>query len=199
MKCEVLRLPAMEKMDLLVAHLGQLLQATGKSGGESSAVKSDRLQQGLNEETGSGGRQGVRSFSLAPLLVGEPSGIQPEIPLQSTEGAFGRSQQFGQDFRPLRMELPLFAGENPDGWVYRIERYFLLMHMNNSIIGLDGDALTWFQWENQRRPISSWVHLKQQLLLRFRSSPVGSVSEELLSVTQITTVRDYRHRWEMLA
>ena len=85
-----------------------------------------------------------------------------------------------------------------------MERYFLLMHMNEqqmlvtTIIGLDGDALTWFQWENQRQPITSWVNLKQQLL-RFRSLPVGSVSEKMLSVTQLTTVQDYRHRWELLA
>ena len=86
-----------------------------------------------------------------------------------------------------------------------MERYFLLMHMNEqqmlvtTIIGLDGDALTWFQWENQRRPITSWLNLKQQLLLHFRSSPVGSVLEEMLFVTQTTTVRDYRHPWELLA
>lgn len=48
------------------------------------------------------------------------------------------------------MELPVFGGENPDGWVYQNERYFLLMHINEqqmletTIIGLDGDALTWF-------------------------------------------------------
>ena len=102
------------------------------------------------------------------------------------------------------MELPVFGGENPDGWVYQKERYFLLMHINEqqmletTIIGLDGDALTWFQWENQRQPITSWVNLKQQLL-RFRSLPVGSVSEKMLSVTQLTTVQDYRYRWELLA
>lgn len=43
------------------------------------------------------------------------------------------------------------------------------------------------------------MNLKQQLLLHFRSSPVGSVLEEMLFVTQTTTVRDYRHPWELLA
>ena len=74
---------------------------------------------------------------------------------------WGVAQPTGQDFRPPRMELPLFSGDNPDGWVYKTERYFLLMHLTEAqmletaIIGLDGDALTWFQWENQRRPITS--------------------------------------------
>ena len=68
----------------------------------------------------------------------------------------------GRDYKPLRMELPLFSGDNPDYWVYRVERYFLLSKMTETqmfkvaVIGLEGDALTWFQWENQKRPITSW-------------------------------------------
>uniref|UniRef100_A0A803P2L5 Retrotransposon gag domain-containing protein n=1 Tax=Cannabis sativa TaxID=3483 RepID=A0A803P2L5_CANSA len=96
-------------------------------------------------------------------------------------------------------------GDNPKGWVYRAERYFLIcrltepMMLETAIVGLDGDALTWFQWENQRRPINSWETLKHLLLHRFRAVPIGSPSEEFLSITQTSTVRDYRLKWEALA
>ncbi|XP_062088275.1 uncharacterized protein LOC133794862 [Humulus lupulus] len=102
------------------------------------------------------------------------------------------------------MELSLFSGDNQDGWIFRVERYFLLNRLSEAhmleatIIGLEGDALSWFQWENQRRPITSWMTLKT-LLLRFRTVPVGSTTEEWLSVTQDSTVKEYCVRWEALA
>ena len=57
MKAEVLRLPAMEKkMDFLVAHLAQLLQASGKPTVGSPAVDADRQRRTV-EEQGSPGDQ----------------------------------------------------------------------------------------------------------------------------------------------
>ena len=34
-------------------------------------------------------------------------------------------------------------------------------------INLDGEALAWFQWEESRSPIQSWVEFKGRLLDRF--------------------------------
>uniref|UniRef100_A0A803PBL9 RNA-directed DNA polymerase n=1 Tax=Cannabis sativa TaxID=3483 RepID=A0A803PBL9_CANSA len=76
------------------------------------------------------------------------------------------------NFRPPRMELPVFSGDNPEGWI------------------LPGRT---------RRPITSWATLKQLLLHRFRVVPIDSLSEEFLSLSQTSTVRDYRLRWEASA
>ncbi|XP_062108212.1 uncharacterized protein LOC133819070 [Humulus lupulus] len=201
MKTEVLRLPAMEKkMDFLVAHLAQLLQASGKPTGGSMTMESDRQRRTMEEEHSPGGQ----NFSPTPPIIGEPSSQPHDQQQPSSEPPFA-GQTFSHDYRPPRIELPLFSGDNPDSWVYRTERYFLLMHLTEpqmletAIIGLDGDALTWFQWENQRRPITSWATLKRLILLRFRAAPIGSLSEELLSIIQTSTVKDYRVRWEVLA
>ena len=80
-------------------------------------------------------------------------------------------QFMGRDYKTPRLDLPLFSGDNPDGWIFRAERYNLLNRLSEehmleaAIIGLEGDALTWFQWEHQRRPILSWATLKQLILL----------------------------------
>ena len=158
LKQEVLRLPAMEKkMDYLVAHLTALMQAQGVQQTDLSGSSRDR-----------GSRAGDEGPSRDPVT--RPSAIpsppvqldaSPPPPPMTTMDAGQLEHSMGLDFRPLRMELPLFSGENPDGWVYRIERYFLLtrmtetMMLETAIVSLDGDALTWFQWENQRRPITS--------------------------------------------
>lgn len=147
MKAEVLRLPAMEKkMDFLVAHLAQLLQASGKPIVGSPAMDADRQRRTVEEQ----GSPGDQNFTPAPSIIGEHSSHQSDQQRPNTEPLLA-GQNGGLDYRPPRMELPLFSGENPDSWVYRTERYFLLMHLTEpqmletAIIGLDGDALTWFQ------------------------------------------------------
>lgn len=46
-----------------------------------------------------------------------------------------------------RMDMPLFAREDPNGWVFRVERYFLFYRMTNNEkiqaveMAIKGDAL----------------------------------------------------------
>ena len=49
------------------------------------------------------------------------------------------------------MEMPVFSGDNPDWWVFRAERYFIVNQLAKREklvavgVSLDGDALSWFQ------------------------------------------------------
>lgn len=96
-----------------------------------------------------------------PAGHGEPS-------LSQTTMA-GESILMGQrlETRLRRLELPLFDGTNPDGWVCQAERYFMMHQMSDqerlaaSIINLDSDSLSWFQWEDSRRAMPSWGELKR--------------------------------------
>ncbi|PON36534.1 hypothetical protein PanWU01x14_327570 [Parasponia andersonii] len=47
-------------------------------------------------------------------------------------------------------------------------------------IRMGGEALTWFQWEDGRRPICSWDELKSMFLEQFRSSQDGTICEKFL-------------------
>ena len=57
-----------------------------------------------------------------------------------------------------KLDLPVFEGQNPDGWILRAERYFSFYRLGEdekleaAVVSLDGDALLWYQWEHQRRP-----------------------------------------------
>ena len=178
------RLPELEKkVEFLVAHISQLLQTTQNVGVASTSAADDRHKRAIDGDS-----------SASHPLPAAPSPVRPQ-PSRSPEPPITQSDlNHSRDFRPPRIELPLFFGDNPDGWVFRVERFYLLNRLSEAemleaaIIGLDGDALTWFQWENSRRRITSWALLKHLLLLRFRSTPVGSSTEELLSVKQETTV-----------
>lgn len=54
------------------------------------------------------------------------------------------------DWRRVRkLEIPVFSGENPDGWLYHAERYFEVNGLTEkeklNVVGinLDGEALSW--------------------------------------------------------
>ena len=55
------------------------------------------------------------------------------------------------EVRTRKLELPLFDGDNPDGWIYRAERYFAMLQFTEAKkitatgICMEGKALTWFQ------------------------------------------------------
>ena len=62
-----------------------------------------------------------------------------------------REGDWKYDGRGRRLEMPVFDGKNPDGWVLRAERFFNMNRLNEAekmdaaMINLDGDALAWFQ------------------------------------------------------
>ncbi|XP_062073590.1 uncharacterized protein LOC133777856 [Humulus lupulus] len=195
LRADTQRIPELEKkVEFLVAHITQLLQSTQRPGMASTSAADDRQKKAVDGDS-----------SSSHPATGAPSAMHPP-PTPSTGQPFTHPDlQQSRDFRPPRIELPLFAGENPEGWVFRVERFFLLNRLSEAEmleaakIGLDGDALTWFQWENSHRQITSWALLKHLLMVRFRFAPVGSSTEELLSVKQESTVRAYRLQWEALA
>ena len=48
--------------------------------------------------------------------------------------------------------MPIFEGEDPMGWLTKIEKYFRLQAVREEdkleavMIAMDGEALGWFQW-----------------------------------------------------
>ena len=55
-----------------------------------------------------------------------------------------------------RLEMPIFEGWNPEGWIFCIEQFFQGHGMTEgeklvaATISLDGEALAWFQCEDGR-------------------------------------------------
>lgn len=78
-----------------------------------------------------------------------------------------------EDWAALRwrqVECPIFGGDDPDGWLFRMEQFFSINRCSDkeklitSGIWLEGDALLWFQWQNGRRPFHNWSEFRVALL-----------------------------------
>ncbi|XP_074324569.1 uncharacterized protein LOC141661456 [Apium graveolens] len=101
-----------------------------------------------------------------------------------------------------QLELPVFEGVNPEGWLFRAERYFELNNLSptekirSAVICLEGEALSWYYYEDSRRPFCSWEDFRKQLIERFQSTQEGAFQDQLFSLQQITTVREYRRQFE---
>ena len=114
----------------------------------------------------------------------------------------------GEEFSPVRrkqLDCPLFSGMDPDGWLFRMNQYFSINRFSEKEklmaagVALEGDALSWFQWQNQRRPFITWTDFKVALLQRFRSSQEGNLCERFLAIRQTGTVAEYRRNFEVSA
>lgn len=97
--------------------------------------------------------------------------------------------------------MPIFNGEDPDGWIMRVERYFAFYHLMEMemleavVVALDGDAQRWYQWENRRHPVWMWADLKKVLLRQFRPNSGGSLYEQWLATNQTSTVSEYQRKF----
>lgn len=122
------------------------------------------------------------------------------------EQGFAGGFRGGGNWRTKKLDLPIFSGNNPDGWIIRAERFFQFYRLTEeeqveaAVVSMDGDALLWYQWENRRRPISRWSEMKAMILRQFRSTALGSLQEQWLSLHQEGGVQEYRRRFiELLA
>lgn len=67
-----------------------------------------------------------------------------------------REDRYRRDERAKRVEVPYFMGEDPYGWVYRVERYFEINRIpdeekvDTAVVCLEGKALNWYQWWESR-------------------------------------------------
>lgn len=56
----------------------------------------------------------------------------------------------GGGWRAKKLDLPLFNGLNPDGWIIRAERFFSFYYLTElerveaAVVSLEGDALLWY-------------------------------------------------------
>lgn len=104
-----------------------------------------------------------------------------------------------------RLELPMFSGEDPLGWVFRVERFFRMSNisaeekLDAATVALEGKALSWFLWVESRRPWRNWTDLKRELITRFHPSLSGDQYEKLMVLKQSTTVAEYREQFEAIS
>lgn len=127
--------------------------------------------------------------------------------------------RFGRDLRPespphhrgrvehwgRRLEMPLFIGADPKGWVFRADRYFTVNEVEEeervvvALVCMEGRALGWFQWADTQDPFRSWRDVRAAVLRRFGQMGEGHRAEQLMALRQKSTVADFRDEFEARA
>ena len=101
--------------------------------------------------------------------------------------------------------MPLIDGRDPDGWIFRAERYFSMNGLTDvekvdiAAVCLEGPALSWFQWEEKWRRVRTWEDFKLLLQSRFRPTQKGSVEKRFLALWQRGSISEYHQNFETFA
>lgn len=64
---------------------------------------------------------------------------------------------------------------------------------------LKGEALSWYRWRKKRQAFRRWAEFQSEVLKQFPASQDRTPYEELLSLRQVNSVRNYRLRFEVLS
>lgn len=97
-----------------------------------------------------------------------------------------------------RLNLHRFNGEDLEGWLMEAEKRLMLYLLSEedkieaAVVFLDGEALLWYQWDDQQNPIKDWQDLKSLLLRKFKLSDVGDHYEHQMTVDQGGKMADCR-------
>lgn len=65
-----------------------------------------------------------------------------------------------------------------------------------AIISLEGDALAWYPWSENRQKITDWNNLKIRIFVHFRPSHEGGLCVRFLSIKQEGTMAEYCQTFE---
>ena len=99
----------------------------------------------------------------------------------------------------------MFHGEDAQGWVERIERYFQIRGappeewLTAAKVAMEGQALTWYHWWEASTAIYPWPRFREAVVKRFQPEVAWDPYSALLALKQEGTVREYRDKFEALS
>ncbi|KAJ0828513.1 putative nucleotidyltransferase, Ribonuclease H [Helianthus annuus] len=107
--------------------------------------------------------------------------------------------------RPPKIQLPMFDGTNPLGWIFQAENYFTYYQIppqeriTLTAFHFVGDALTWYQNQSTNGLLGNWPAFKRSVELRFGPSTFDNHEATLFKLQQKTTVPEYQTEFERLS
>ena len=96
-----------------------------------------------------------------------------------------------------KLEMLVFSGSNPFGWIAQVERYFCfgqfhgLERLQMVSMSLEGPVLNWFNAETENDPFTDWHQFKCRLVARFRRGMEEEPGKRLVSLRQTGSIADY--------
>uniref|UniRef100_A0A1J3JNV3 Transposon Ty3-G Gag-Pol polyprotein n=1 Tax=Noccaea caerulescens TaxID=107243 RepID=A0A1J3JNV3_NOCCA len=103
-----------------------------------------------------------------------------------------------------KIDLPVFEGHMPYGWLCRVERYFRVGQYSEAeklelvSLSLEGRVLNWFEGKMVDHPFTDWSQFKECMLARFVVSLDDEPGKRLCSLLQTGTIQDYISEFEEL-
>ncbi|PNX93254.1 Ty3/gypsy retrotransposon protein, partial [Trifolium pratense] len=103
-----------------------------------------------------------------------------------------------------KVELPVFNGEDPAGWISRAEVYFRVQNTRSEIkvnlaqLCMEGPTIHFFNSLINENENLDWEQLKQELLERYGGHGDGDVYEQLTELRQKGNVDEYINDFEYL-
>ena len=131
-----------------------------------------------------------------PFALAETSHNQP---LPNT------NNYLDQNHAHLKLSFPKFNGDDPTGWIFKVEQYFVFnnvapdQQVQLASFHLEGITLQWLRWLTMFRGPLNWSELSKALLLRFGPIDYEDPSEALTPHKQTSTVATYQETFEMLS
>lgn len=104
-----------------------------------------------------------------------------------------------------KVELPLFDGSQPYGWIARVERFFRVgnivgdarLHLIS--VSLEGPVLNWYNGEMEVEPFTDWEQFKRRMINRFCGSLEEEPGKRFFTIKQTGSIQDYVNEYEELA
>lgn len=103
------------------------------------------------------------------------------------------------------MDLPMYDGQNPDDWIYRMEKCFSVNQIPESerleraLACMTSCAVTWLRITQDREDLRDWRDFKDKLKKRFRPTRGGIAVAQMLKLKQTGCVDEYREQFEELS
>ncbi|XP_078442298.1 uncharacterized protein LOC144711996 [Wolffia australiana] len=104
-----------------------------------------------------------------------------------------------------KMEAPKFRGDDVEGWVRGMERFFQVQEVleedriDVAMANLEGEALQWYLWTTDRYTFTGWNDFKIQIGRRFDETLGDNIKHQFMDIKQTGTVKEYRKEFERLS
>ncbi|TXG67782.1 hypothetical protein EZV62_009057 [Acer yangbiense] len=107
--------------------------------------------------------------------------------------------------RTIRIEFPVFNGEDLMGWIFRAEKYQRATGITEAQLmtlaaaHLTGDTIPWYQWLERTIGNLCWPQFTRALSTRFGTLEEADPGGALSKLSQNGTVKDYQVQFERLS
>lgn len=187
-------------------EIAALLQALDLKWEQRSELQMENFKQLLDQHTAKTEERMAQASPSPSIAVGHGDDTVQEADRSEGRRSTADSEPHEMHglLKSLRVKIPRFDGSNVDDWVYKINKFFDLHGIDQSLrlsvipFHLEGAPSTWYQWMEKGGSFSDWDSFLQALQLRFGTSvyddPLGRISK----LIQKGKVADYREEFEAL-